>query len=64
MPEIELAIVIETRATKAKPRMRTTKVSALLRHGKERQVGFQTQSICFQLDVLGEREIGSPRVDK
>ena len=64
MPEIELAIVSETKATIAKARITTTTENPLLRHQKEGQVGFQTQPLRFQSDTTGKRKILSFREDK
>jgi hypothetical protein len=55
---------IETKAIIANARIMTTTGATLLRQGMERQVGFQTQGVYFQLDTFGGREIMSPRVDK
>ena len=46
--KMELAIVIETKATMANARMTTITGDPLQQHKKEGQVGFQTQSLCFQ----------------
>lgn len=48
MEKMELAIVIETKATMANARMTTITGNSLLQHKKEGQVGFQTQCSCFQ----------------
>jgi hypothetical protein len=48
MPEMELAIVRDTKATIAKPKMTTTMRNSLPGHGKEGQVGFQTQALYYQ----------------
>jgi hypothetical protein len=45
---MELAIVIETKATMANARMTTITGNPLLQHKKEGQVDFQTPSFCFQ----------------
>jgi hypothetical protein len=61
---MELAIVIETKATMANARMATITGNPLLQHKKEGQVGFQTQSLCFQQDTSMEYEIVSRIGDK
>jgi hypothetical protein len=54
MPEMELAIVSDTKATIAKPKMTTTNGSSLPGHGKEGQVNFQTQTLHYQRDTIQE----------
>jgi hypothetical protein len=44
---MELAIVRDTKATIAKPKMTTTTRNSLPRHGKKGQVGFQTQGFVL-----------------
>jgi hypothetical protein len=50
MPEMELAIVRDTKATIAKPKITTTTIDSLPRHRKDTQVGFQTQTLYYQQD--------------
>jgi hypothetical protein len=64
MEKMELAIVIETKATMANPRMTTITGNPLLQHKREGQVDFQTQSLCFQWDTSMVYEIVSPTGDK
>jgi hypothetical protein len=63
MLEIELAIVIETKANIPNARITTTTVPTLLRLEMEGQVDFQTQDTYFQPDTRGVGEMMSSRVD-
>jgi hypothetical protein len=62
--KMELAIVIETKAIMANARMTTITGNSLLQHKKEGQVGFQTQSLCFQWDTSMKYQIVSSTGDK
>jgi hypothetical protein len=64
MEKMELAIVIETKATMANPRMTTITGTPLLQRKREGQVDFQTQCLCFQWDTSMEYEIVPPIGDK
>lgn len=56
IPEMVLAIVVETKATIANASATTITANPLFRQCTERQVSFQKLALCFQQDTRGREK--------